>query len=84
MANDGRAAVTLHRCTYASTTDKGLGESGFAEAGNGIGGFRPELRFFYGAAGLTPCEPDSAPRNSTDGQYHLPFHASTLATRDHS
>jgi hypothetical protein len=58
--------------------------SGFAEASDGIGGLCPELRFFYGAAGLTPCEPDSAPRNSTDGHYHLPFHALNLSDPSHS
>jgi hypothetical protein len=55
------------------------GESGLAEAGDGVGGLGPEFRFSCGSAGLTAYEPQRASSDSPDGEHHLPFHASTLA-----
>jgi hypothetical protein len=60
------------------------GESGFAEAGDGVGGLGPELGLVCDSAGSTAYEPQGASGNGPDGEHHLPLHASTLAARDRS
>ena len=52
--------------------------SGFAEAGNRIGGLGPQLRLSRSAAGLAACKPERTSCDSPDSENHLPFHASTL------
>jgi hypothetical protein len=58
--------------------------SGFAEAGDGIGGLGPQLRLSRSAAGLAACKPERTSCDSPDSEDHLPFHASTLAASDQS
>jgi hypothetical protein len=52
---------------------------GVAEAGDGVGGFCPELGIFFSSTGPAAYEPQSASGNSADGKCHLPLHASTIA-----
>ena len=49
-------------------------ESGFAEAGDRVGGLGPQLCILRSSAGFTAYEPHSAPGEGTDGEGHLPFH----------